>query len=203
MTKVNKKSTETPEFLTAKDFVSTVKKEVDQSVDLVKKFEITNQSEYSFAENALHECAKKHDELDKKRKSWVDPLNKVIKDINATFKPVLVSLKDAEATLKQKLGDYVLAQETKRKELLAEISEEPDRALEIIEHAEEYLPPTSQTASAKIEWSGEVINADLIPREYLVPDLKKLQAITKAFGKDPEIPGWRAFEVANIRTSRE
>lgn len=57
--------------------------------------------------------------------------------------------------------------------------------------------------SVREEWTGEVVDAALIPREYLCPDVAKLEAITRATAGDPKIPGWRAFSRPAVRTSRK
>jgi hypothetical protein len=65
------------------------------------------------------------------------------------------------------------------------------------------LAPAEGGAGSKVYWNGEVVDPALIPREYLMPDLEKLKAVTKAHGADPGIPGWRAFPDAQVRTSRK
>lgn len=63
-------------------------------------------------------------------------------------------------------------------------------------------PAKIDGVSMRREWSGEVVDAGLLPREYMRPDTAKLEATTKALGADPGIPGWRAFQVEKVRTSR-
>jgi hypothetical protein len=47
-------------------------------------------------------------------------------------------------------------------------------------------------------WTGEVVDASLIPKEYLTPDTDKLKAITKALKEATNIPGWKAKSVKSI-----
>lgn len=47
-------------------------------------------------------------------------------------------------------------------------------------------------------WEGEVIDAALIPREYLIPDMKKLKDITKVLKEATVIPGWKAKSAKTI-----
>lgn len=47
-------------------------------------------------------------------------------------------------------------------------------------------------------WDGDVVDAALIPREYLVPDIKKLKDLTKVLKEATVIPGWKAKSVKTI-----
>lgn len=47
-------------------------------------------------------------------------------------------------------------------------------------------------------WDGEVVDPALIPREYLVPDVKKLKDLTKVLKEATNIPGWKAKSVKTI-----
>lgn len=47
-------------------------------------------------------------------------------------------------------------------------------------------------------WKCEVTEERLIPRDYLIPDLKKLQAITKAMRGETKIPGLRVWKENQI-----
>lgn len=47
-------------------------------------------------------------------------------------------------------------------------------------------------------WDGDVVDAALIPREYLVPDVKKLKDLTKVLKEATVIPGWKAKSVRTI-----
>lgn len=40
-------------------------------------------------------------------------------------------------------------------------------------------------------WDGEVVDADAIPREYMIPDVTKLKALTKVLKQETSIPGWK------------
>jgi hypothetical protein len=53
------------------------------------------------------------------------------------------------------------------------------------------------------KWVGVVENAALIPRKYLIPDDKAIQAEAKGLQERAEIPGVRFYDAGNIRTSRK
>lgn len=48
-------------------------------------------------------------------------------------------------------------------------------------------------------WQGRVINANLIPREYMIPDLVKLRKDTKILKGETRIPGWEVWDVGTTR----
>lgn len=158
------------------------------------------------ASAALKYVASRHDEAESKRKAWTRPLKAVAADIDANFRPGLRLLKQVETALKQLIGAFDLKQMQEASALKVKALESAKRgdlvsAEETWQAIDSVEMPTSG-ASTKIEWSGQVIDIDALPREYLKPDLEKLIAATRAHGGDPGIPGWSAHEVANVRTGR-
>jgi hypothetical protein len=208
MTKKEKaKLAQVPSSAEIASMVSAEKTEVDELKNYLDAVHIEKQADLDFAAEALRSIAEKHDALDTKRKSWVNPLNRVVKDINATFRPVLDALKRAESGLKQKIGEYHVKTEHERLALLEKASKAasknaPKKAEALIEKAELLDVEQVDGLGVKMVWTGEVIDATKIPREYLMPDGKKLLAVTEAGASDPKIPGWRAWQTANVRTRR-
>lgn len=47
-------------------------------------------------------------------------------------------------------------------------------------------------------WTGEVVDESLIPRQYLVPDLSRLLAVTRSLKQATQIPGWRVKSAATV-----
>jgi hypothetical protein len=188
------------------EFIQASIGEAEQVLAFLEQVTITQSAEREFASNALAEVAQRHDIIDKKRLSWVGPLKAVTSDIDATFRPVTAALKRATEILKAKIGAYDVAQAQERDRLLkasaaALTQGQTSVAMDAYVQAEQHVAADTG-ASSKIEWTGEVLDAALIPREYLMPNVAKLEAFTKALGTDPAIPGWRAFQVAAVRTSR-
>lgn len=208
MTKKEKaKLAKIPSSAEVASMVTAEKTEVDELKNYLDAVKIEGQADLDFAAEALRSVAEKHDAIDEKRKSWVNPLNRVTRDINATFKPVLDVLKRAESGLKRKIGEYHVKAERERLALLEQASKaasknSPKKAEALIEKADLLDVEQIDGLGVSMAWSGEVVDATKIPREYLVPDVKKLLAVTTAGGSDPKIPGWRAFQTANVRTRR-
>jgi hypothetical protein len=187
-------------------FIEPIQRDAEASVVFIEALVVKTDAEREFASNALSEVASRHDAYDKKRKAWVQPLKAVASDIDATFRPALQALKHCEQMLKEKIGMYDVAQAQARAALLVQAAAAGAsgnrEAAEAAYVVADQFSAASAGAGSKIEWTGEVVDATQIPREYLCPDVKKLEALTKARGEDPCIPGWRAYQVAAVRTSR-
>lgn len=173
----------------------------EKSLSLIENFEIRSSSDFEFAANALREVAIKHDAIDNKRKDWVGPLSKVVKDINSTFKPVLDSLKSSEKELKGVLGAYKIRAEDREKEIWDLCEADPNIVRSLLEEAKGLTLPEVKGLSIKRVFEGHVTDTDAIPKEFLVPDLKKLQEASME--GDPDIPGWTVSATTQVRTSRK
>lgn len=172
-------------------------------LDLIKAYEIDGSEAFATAVGMVATVKNTFNERDGQRTDIVKPLNNEVKGVNAELKPGLEFLAEAEAILKTKLGDYVKDQFGKRIKLLAEAGEavgagEQDKANVLIVQASELEAPKVAGCAIGEAWTGEVTDAEKIPREYMVPDLKALKALTKKEKVDPEIPGWKAYPEATV-----
>ena len=84
------------------------------------------------------------------------------------------------------------------------MQEQADEMLEtpIVVEVEEVAAPAPkvkvQGASTRENWVGKVVDESLIPREYMTPDLVKLNRITKALKGETRIPGWEVSDVGTV-----
>jgi hypothetical protein len=64
-------------------------------------------------------------------------------------------------------------------------------------------PPRKEGLSIREDWKAEIVNAALVPREYLIPDEVKIGRVVRAMKGQIEIPGIRIFSVKIVssRTS--
>jgi len=53
----------------------------------------------------------------------------------------------------------------------------------------------------KENWKGHVIDESVLPREFMTPDLVKLNKVTKAMKGDTKIPGWEVWDEGTIARS--
>jgi hypothetical protein len=77
----------------------------------------------------------------------------------------------------------------------AKVIEEAHDKVEAIMAAAPEIPEEADTAGLVIreDWKFSIVDASLIPREYLVPDEKKIGRIVRALKGDANIPGVRAY----------
>lgn len=197
---------EVPRLADVEALARPAAEEAGQIRSIAEALSITTPAEAEFAAGALREVAQRRDQLDAQRKRWVEPLKRVSKEIDEAFRPAIRSLEAAETAIKTALGRYALAAEARRAEALREAA----ALARAGDHAEASAAIEAASAdvvdlagvSVREEWTGEVVDAAALPREYMRPDTAKLEATTKALGADPGIPGWRAFQVEKVRTSR-
>ena len=86
----------------------------------------------------------------------------------------------------------------------AGMEEQAEEMLEtpIVVEVEEVAAPAPKVkikgASTRENWQGKVVSENLIPREYMTPDLVKLNRITKALKGETRIPGWEVSDVGIV-----
>jgi len=134
-------------------------------------------------------------------------------------------LVEAEGVLKQRMLTHQSEQETERRRQEAAAQElarkererlearaakaaaagKVEKAAELQTRAETVAAPvvaieTPQVAgiSTRKTWDYEITNPALLPREYLMPDDKKIGAMVRALKSEVNIPGVRAFESSGI-----
>ena len=149
---------------------------------------------------------------------------KTYDDVLASKKEMLEPVQKAYDDLGSRAGGWFLAEKRKREEAarLQRIEQEKAEreAREKQRKAEElakkkHLPPPPPPAPppppppvaeipkvagavARTTWDFEVVDAAKLPREYMVPDEKKIRAVVKAMKEGTKIPGVRVFETAAV-----
>lgn len=173
-------------------------KDAEASLTFIKSMPVVTNEEYGVAVKLCADVKDRHSAIDEKRKSWVEPLNAVVKDINKTLGVPLNFYAEAETVLKAKIIELNTSRTAEISRLRKESSEaskagDTEKAEALIAQAEEIEVPKLDGLGTGETWMGEVEDEKQIPREYMIPDLKKLKALTKNKKVDPEIPGWRAY----------
>lgn len=160
--------------------------------------EVRNGAEYELTVKMIAQIKIQMSKVEELKDRWTKPLNEVIQDITATFKPALDNLAAAEKTLKAKAVKYADTSAQRRIELMNQAGQEAmvddsGPATALLEEAEALEVPKIPGVSLRESWTGRVINASILPRRYLVADLKALKAVTKALKSETNIPGWRTY----------
>lgn len=87
------------------------------------------------------------------------------------------------------------------KEILAKAIEAAPVVPPPVVVAKEAKPaPTASggTVSTREEWDFRIVDASLLPRDYLMPDEKTIRAVVKARKGNTQIPGVEVFTVADV-----
>ena len=84
----------------------------------------------------------------------------------------------------------------------AKVIEEAHDKVEAIMATAPEIPDEADTAGLTIreDWKFSIVDAALIPREYLIPDEKKIGRIVRALKGDANIPGVRAYSEKSTST---
>ena len=182
---------------------SSQSEEADEALDLIKGIRLATNDDLKMAVVTVAEMKDKRGAVEAVLKRFTGPLKGVIKDIEGMFKPAMRALDECEALMKRKISSFAEEQAEKRDRLLAAAGEavsESDQAASraLIAEAENHVIEKVPGLSVRELWDGEVTDAAAIPREFLIPDVKALKAMTRARKGDPGIPGWRAFPTSSV-----
>lgn len=187
----------------------TLQKESDEVVAQAGVLTIANQADFDVAAALTVKIRGIKNRILAAVDPFVASADKAHKDAVAQRKKLLKPSEDAEAKLKAAMDAYAQAEDEKkhkeeeatRKKL--EAAKTPEAVAKVMQKIQ---PPTELPKATGVttveEWSGEVINAAILPREYLIPDTEKLIAITKTLKNDTQIPGWKPTRTVKTRGVR-
>lgn len=132
------------------------------------------------------------------RKSATDPILASLETIRGWFRPVETGLKLVETTVKERIGEYAAAAKEEQRKAFAAAAElhkagdhTQARALVAVSNdaAGKRSPKGTNTREV---WEAKVTDASQVPREWCVPDEKRIKASAKSVHADqqpPPIPG--------------
>lgn len=152
--------------------------------------------------------------IEEVRKQEIQEPNGFVKSVNTFAKVFQDRLVNIEKMFKKKVADYQYHRELERREAERKAREEAEKlqkqldkeakkkGVEPVKVGEMVLPEApkvtrTETGAShqRLHWTFEVVDAEKIPREYLVPDEKKIrQAVAMGLR---EIPGVKIFEKAS------
>lgn len=172
----------TKKDVSARVVLASLKKKVQPIVNKLEDLEIEDQTDYERAGKLLKTIKAYVKEAEVQRRSKVDKLNAVVKEINADYKSFTEPMKKLETEVKQRMLEWH--------------EEVEDNKQELIEAYEEDAPISSQLRAAPVDNSSRysstkrideyIYNVKEIPSKYLLPNEPAIKAAIKA-GK--RIPG--------------
>lgn len=128
------------------------------------------------------------------------------KSLKAKENALMEYVREAERILNKKINTYQA-----KKDALAE-AEEAARAREaeiLREVGEQPLvqevvlpdpPPMAKGVWMVEEWTHEIVDEQLLPREYLIPDTARIRDIVRAMKGDTKIPGVKVSKTKKVRS---
>jgi hypothetical protein len=182
--------------------VQEVETQARTVADEARELRIVDEPTNSRALSLLSDCRKTVRRIEELKKRWLDPLNDQIRLIRGDFDQMAAPAKEADSILARKTSDYrakvaeAARKEQERLRLLAE--KRYERAAEKAEErgvepppmmpiVPTVAPPAKTVAidgETKITYRRqahfEITDASQVPREWCIPDEKKLGAAARA-----------------------
>lgn len=203
-----------------KEALSIARNISDYELELVS-IEIDSRERFFAGSELLKSVKRTEKALEEKRVEVTKPLRLVIDTLNGWFKPQADRLAAVERDLKRKMAvfeskerqraaaeqarlDAIARREREELEARAEKAADKgnmEQALALSARAADTAPKQADVAPVKAagtgfsdKWGFEVINAAMVPREYLKVDEVKLGAYVRAMKGDAIVPGVRVFK---------
>lgn len=169
----------------------------DNVAALAAAFAVADPDSMKRADELMKEILRERDGLEEVRKAGPGALDSVVRSLNAKFKPLRDKLDVAASNLKHVIGAYVVAERRKQEEAYqaaaaAHAAGQHGEAQQALASAVGVQTTAVQGTSVREVWSVKRIAADLLPREWLVPDEARIaaHARTTPIDTDPTpIPG--------------
>lgn len=199
-----------------------VEQKVSHFLTEAKALLVEDEDDYQYAAELLRQEKAVHRFVEDFYKPTKDALNTAKAELMKNIKAHTGPLSEAEGIIKKKMGVWHEKQEKirreERKKIEAELrkQEEERRLNEAIETGDDSIleepvivpvPKFEDTAKAegisyRDLWHGEVVNPALVPREYLMPDEKKIDRMAKATEGKVAIPGVKIWKEQIIAARR-
>ena len=178
-------------------------KQIQPILVMAETIEVDNATDVDEGSKFLRKIKDAKIIIEDKRKSFTGPLNESLRNINKSFKDMVKPLDEAEEVVKRKILKW------RRTE--AERSAEEERILmearAVLKEAEIELPDIDHVSPMPIEnkignvqavkrWTFEVIDADKIPRAYLILNTVSINSMIRQGLRD--IPGLRIYQEESL-----
>ena len=177
--------------------VSKRTQEITSELPIYLAVDVTDADELATADAMLTELVRWKDASLEMRSNATGPLYKIVKQVEAWFRPLVKASDDAERHLKSKIGAFKVqlfeAQHAAQAAAVAAAQKQDTSTVVEALNASTALATASETHStARMRWTVKRINPDLLPDEYWTPDTARIDAVAAAAdgaGDAPVIPG--------------
>jgi len=164
--------------------VSEYQNQVTLVQDRAKELIIASEEDMSTGSDLLNELKLVEKSIVERKKAITKPLMEGLASARNLFKPLEKGYADAKATIKEKMLEFSIAEEEKinvqKSRVEARVEKGTMRVdtavnkLEDIGDAKKSFSGDSGATSIKKVTKCRIIDESLLPREYLIPDVKKI-----------------------------
>jgi hypothetical protein len=156
---------------------------------------ITTSEEFDRAAELLKDAKIYGAFAEAKEKSLTAPLNNVVSDIRAMFKPFREYVKSIEGSTKMLMMDFIEQTKAKEQKLLADFESGKIKNVSTLVTKTKGLEIHSSYAQVRKRWVAVCVDEAKTPRAYMVPDAV---AIADALKAGKTVAGWEWKQVDNI-----
>lgn len=193
------------------DEVRTLERSTGLLVEGAESFLIQSDEDVDSASKFLKVIAESRKTVEERRQFFVRPLNNHVSAINEMFKKFLAPAVEADRILRGKIATFRTEQQRTRLEEQKRIQAAADALQKKLNEEAEaegvpaakvmagtVLAPPSTLGNVNIRkvWKFDVLDDEMVPREYLVVDEKLIRAAVA--GGAREIPGVRIYQDEQI-----
>lgn len=185
--------------------IELVQDQTSRAITAAKGLIIDSDAKMSEATDMLKKIKVVGKLITEKKELITKPLNQALKEARDMFRPFEEECDQAEREVKNKMITYQNEQERIRKIELQKIENRVEKgtmkvetAVKKIENVQEVTKSVQGqvgAVSTRIIKKVRITDESLIPREYLIPDLKKIEQVAKA---GVAIPGVEVYEEKSI-----
>ena len=175
-----------------------LQKSILSVVNEIKGKKISSESDYIFATDWLKKNKATQKIVTAAFEEDIQEAKLQLQKVKASLESFLLPLSESEASVKKQILSYQeearkQVQEAEEKLRIAEEKGRTSKTLEkhevAIQEMKSNLPPKTSGISTRKIWTFSITNESLLPREYLIPDTKKLGEIARQQKEKASIPG--------------
>lgn len=182
--------------------------ERDQLLAESQSIQVSDQQSYTNAEFTLKKITKHSNELEKKRKEFAAPFLDASKEIKALADQERSDLEDEKARLKKIMIKWIDIQEAKRKKeeeaaarlAAAEAEKDPFGDGANVPAEPVTSEPKKFASSKRTVYAFDVVNPNLVPREFCSPDDAKIRAYVNENKDAAKIDGVRISKQTKVQS---
>lgn len=185
------------EIQEAQSSLSTASKELNTNII------ITSQEDVNRAKIIITNLKGLLKSIEAKRISITGPLDTAKKNIQAIFSPMKDKINQAISRVESSIIEYARKKEEEIKEKEEEIKKnQPQDEVEELSQSLELASARSEQPAVKgktIYYSAEVVDVNLIPKGYLIPDMQTINREAREKKENFNIPGCKLIKKEKIK----